>query len=47
MTCVIVGLEDSAGVRAAEHWATVYADARGTDLGALIPDRPIGSPLRR
>ena len=47
MTCVIVGLEDSAGFRGAEHWATVYANARGTILGARIPDRPIGSPLRR
>lgn len=43
VNCVIVGLDDSAGSRAALQWAAVYADATGTDLCAVhILDWPIG-----
>ena len=32
--CIVVGLDDSAGSRAAHRWAAAYANATGKDLRA-------------
>jgi nucleotide-binding universal stress UspA family protein len=43
MNCVIVGLDDSPGSRAAHRWAAAYAEATGTDLCAVhVLDWPVG-----
>ncbi len=43
MNCVIVGLDDSPGSRAAHCWAAAYAEATGTDLCAVhVLNWPVG-----
>ena len=41
--CIVVGLDDSAGSRAAHRWAAAYANATGKDLRAVhVLEWPIG-----
>ena len=43
MNCVVVGLDDSPGSRAAHRWAAAYAEATGTGLCAVhVLDWPVG-----
>ena len=41
--CIVVGLDDSAGSRAAHRWAAAYASATGKDLRAVhVLEWPVG-----